>query len=146
MRQLLYVSNTSRDLAPGALNDIIVSARRNNLALGITGLLLNIEGGFLQLLEGEERVLRELYARIGCDRRHWDLQLLLDREAQRAFGEWSMGFEKLDGLDPETAGMFGVAREAIGRRLSPTAGKVVVTMLQTFYRVQTNDAGLFRIA
>lgn len=146
MRQLLYVSNTGRDLTSGMLSDILTSARRNNQALGVTGLLLHIDGGFLQVLEGEELALRELYIHIGKDRRHWNLQLMLDREAPRAFGEWSMGFEKLDPEHPETAGMFGVTSEAIAGRLSPTAGKVVITMLETFYRVQTNDAGLFKIA
>jgi hypothetical protein len=139
MRQLLYVSNCARDIAAGDLNAILESARRNNGALGITGLLLYIDGGFLQVLEGEERGLREIYARICADKRHWNTRLLLDREAPRAFGQWSMGFEHLNGEDPETAGMFGVTREAIAGKLSPTAGKVVATMLETFYRVQTCD-------
>ena len=38
--------------------------------MGITGLLLFIDGGFLQMLEGEERAVRELYTRIAADRRH----------------------------------------------------------------------------
>jgi hypothetical protein len=146
MRQLLYVSNTSRDLAASDLNEILMSARRNNDALGLTGLLLYINGGFLQILEGEERSVHELYGRIRADRRHWEARLLLDREAPRAFGEWSMGFEHLTEDDPETAGMFGVTREAIAGRLSPTAGKVVATMLETFYRVQAGDMAILRRA
>ena len=63
MRQLLYVSSTSRDLAPATLNDILAAARANNPLLGITGLLIHIDGGFLQILEGEERAVRELYMR-----------------------------------------------------------------------------------
>ena len=50
-----------------------------------------------------------------------------------------MGYEHLTGEDPETAGMFGVTREAIAGKLSPAAGKVVATILETFYRVQTGD-------
>jgi hypothetical protein len=139
MRQLLYVSNTARDIAASDLNDIIEAARRNNEVLGITGLLLHIDGGFLQVLEGEERTLHQVYARIRADQRHWEARLLLDREAPRAFGQWAMGFERLTGEDPETAGMFGVTREAIAGLLSPTAGKVVATLLETFYRMQTGD-------
>ena len=37
MRQLLYVSNTLSDLAPGALDDILTASRRNNAMMGITG-------------------------------------------------------------------------------------------------------------
>ncbi len=146
MRQLLYVSTCSRDLTPGALDDILAAARANNALLGITGLLLHIDGGFLQILEGDERAVRELYGRIAADRRHGSQRLMLDREiAGRVFSGWSMGFERPASDDPETAGMFGVTQEAIWGRLSPTAGKVVAMMLETFYRVQRGDE-LRRIA
>jgi hypothetical protein len=140
MRQLLYVSSTSRDIAPSALDDILAASRANNALIGVTGLLLYIDGGFLQVLEGEERAVRELYTRICADKRHWDTRLLLDRETEApAFIGWSMGFERPTPEDPETAGMFGVTREAIHGRLSPQAGRVVAVMLETFYRVQRDD-------
>lgn len=140
MRQLLYVSHVCRDFPPASLDRILAVSRANNAMTGITGLLLHISGGFLHMLEGEERTLRELYARIGADRRHRDLHLLLDREAGgRSFPGWSLGFERPAPDDPETAGMFGVVREAVHGRLAPRAGKVVAVMLETFYRVQRED-------
>jgi hypothetical protein len=140
MRQLLYVSNTAQHVGVGELDDILTASRRNNALLGITGLLLFIDGGFLQMLEGEERAVRELYARVAADPRHINPQLMLDREVPvRAFPEWSMGFERPSMDDPETAGMFGVAREAINGRLSPGTGRIVAMMLQTFYAVQLSD-------
>jgi hypothetical protein len=141
MRQLLYVSNASRDLAPRALDGILSASRANNTLLGITGLLLHIDGGFLQILEGDERAVRELYTRVAADRRHWEPRILLDREiAAPAFNGWSMGFERPCMNDPETAGMFGVTRETIHGRLSPAAGRIVALMLETFYRVQRSDS------
>jgi len=143
MRQLLYISNSFSDLSPAALEGILTASRHNNAQMGITGLLLYIDGGFLQMLEGEERELRELYMRIGTDRRHWNLRLMLDRQTKtRAFPDWSMGFERPCMEDPETAGMFGVARSAIQDQLSPNAGRIVAMMLQTFYRVQHSDLPL----
>jgi hypothetical protein len=143
MRQLLYVSHTSQNIAPGDLDDILTQSRRNNGLMGITGLLLLIDGGFLQMLEGDEVGVRSLYARIAADRRHWDAHLMLDREVSvRAFADWSMGFERPMIDDPETAGMFGVARSAIHGRLSPGTGRIVAMMLQTFYRVQQSDLPL----
>jgi hypothetical protein len=59
--------------------------------------------------------------------------------AERAFAGWSMGFERPCMDDPETAGMFGVARSAIRDQLSPRTGRIVALMLQTFYRVQHSD-------
>ena len=143
MRQLLYVSNTVDELGLSDLDKVLTASRRNNAMMGITGLLLFIDGGFLQILEGEERAVRELYTRIAGDPRHRNTRLMLDREVPgRAFPEWSMGFERPCMDDPETAGMFGVAREAIHGRLSPGTGRIVAMMLQTFYHVQHSDVPL----
>ena len=68
---------------------------------------------------------------------------MLDREVRaRAFVGWSMGFERPAMDDPETAGMFGVARSAIHDRLSRGTGRIVAMMLQTFYHVQHSDLPL----
>lgn len=143
MHQLLYVSNAASDISIRALDDILTASRRNNARLDITGLLLFIDGGFLQILEGEERAVRELYSRIAADPRHSNLRLMLDRGVPaRAFADWSMGFEQPCMDDPETAGMFGVAREAIHGRLSPGTGRIIAMMLQTFYAVQHSDLPL----
>jgi Sensors of blue-light using FAD len=143
MRQLLFASNTTPDLAPGVLDDILTASRRNNAMMGITGLLLYIDCGFLQILEGDELALRELHTRISADRRHWGIRVMLDREVRtRAFPSWSMGFERPAMDDPESAGMFGVARSAIQDQLSPNTGRIVAMMLQTFYHVQHSDLPL----
>ena len=143
MRQLLYVSNPTSELTPSALDNLLTASRANNALLGITGLLLHIDGGFLQMLEGEERSVRELYTRIAADRRHSDPRILLDREIPvRVFADWSMGFECPNLNDPETAGMFGVVRSAVHDRLAPGTGRIVAMMLQTFYRVQNSDLPL----
>jgi hypothetical protein len=119
------------------------SCRANNTLLGITGLLLHIDGGFLQILEGDERAVRELYSRIAADRRHREPRILLDREiAAPTFTGCSMSFERPSLNDPETAGMFGVTRETIHGRLSPAAGRIVALMLETFYRTQRSDTAL----
>ncbi len=136
MRQLLYVSNTARDTPAAELAAILEVSRRNNALLGLTGMLLYIEGGFLQVLEGDERAVRETYDRIRRDQRHWDTRILLDRAEERAFAGWSMGFEHVRVDDPQTAGIFGVTREAVASRLAPGAGRVVMTLVETFYRVQ----------
>lgn len=124
-----------------ALDAILSASRANNAMQDITGLLLHIDGGFLQILEGEDRAVGELYVRIAADPRHREPRILLDREiTARAFTGCSMGFERPCLKDPETAGMFGVARETIHGRLSPAAGRIVALMLETFYRTQRNDS------
>ena len=139
MRQLLYVSHVVPGITPAALDNILTTSRASNALLDVTGLLVFIAGGFLHLLEGEERPLRELYARIAADNRHRDARLLLDRESSRVFTGSPLAFECPSLDDPQTAGMFGVAREAIEGRLSPGTGRIVALMLETFYRVHRED-------
>ena len=83
MCQLLYVSNALPDLAPLALDRILSASRANNAVRGITGLLLHIDGGFLQILEGEDGAVRDLHARIAADPRHRDVRILLDARSPR---------------------------------------------------------------
>ncbi len=139
MRQLLYASNTSRDVSQDVLDDILAASRRNNPRDGITGMLLYVEGGFMQVLEGEDAAVSAVYARIARDRRHWNSQVLLDRAAPRAFGEWSMGFER---PRPGDDGIFAITRDAIGGKLKPEAPREIMTLLTTFYRVNSSDRNL----
>jgi Sensors of blue-light using FAD len=135
MRQLLYASNTLRDLSDVALENILASSRKNNVKAGITGVLLYIEGGFMQILEGDAPAITETFDRISKDRRHWKTTVLLDRDAPRAFGEWSMGFTRL-AKDSDPAA-FALTEDAIHGRLKPGASAEIVTLLRTFYRINS---------
>ena len=114
VRQLLYASNTSRDTPDSVLDDILAASRRNNAGAGVTGMLLYVEGGFMQVLEGGEEAVGAIYHRICRDKRHWNTLVLLDRSAPRAFSEWSMGFERPKPGD----GIFTITRDAISGRLT----------------------------
>jgi len=50
MHQLLYTSSTLRDFDDAQLENILAASRRNNPKLGVTGMLLYCEGGFMQVL------------------------------------------------------------------------------------------------
>jgi len=135
MRQLLYASNTSRDQSDLVLDNILASSRKNNVKAGITGVLLYIEGGFMQILEGDAPAVTETYDRISKDRRHWNTTVLLDRDASRAFGDWSMGFTRL--VKDSDPGAFALTEDAIHGRLKSGASAEIVTLLRTFYRVNS---------
>ena len=137
MHQLLYVSQAARDIPASDLDDILAAGRANNLAHGLSGILIHIDGGFLQILEGERDVVMQVYGRIAEDRRHAHPRVLVDRSVpHRSFPDWSLGYEHLKGARDEMAGMFGIVREAIAGHLSPGAGRVIATMLETFYRLE----------
>lgn len=96
MFYLVYVSSATQLFSKQGLINLLTQARRKNENLGITGMLLYREGAFMQVLEGEETVVRELYSTINQDRRHHGLITLDEgRLTERVFGEWSMGFRDL---------------------------------------------------
>jgi hypothetical protein len=80
---------------------ILQTAQSHNANSGITGVLCQGQGLFLQVLEGERSQVNQLYARIVQDQRHKNVELLLLEEiTQRRFGDWSMAHVHLSNLDP----------------------------------------------
>lgn len=132
MRQLLYASNTHRDVSDALLEEILAVSRRNNAACQVTGILLYSEGCFMQVLEGEDAAVAGTFARIRADKRHWNTMIMLDRDAPRAFGAWSMGLATAAAIGD---GMFTLTREAIAGQLRPGAPAEIIALLQTFYRI-----------
>jgi hypothetical protein len=99
--RLVYVSVATRRLVEQDLIDILRTARERNQSLGVTGMLLFRDGDFMQLLEGQESAVRDLYGHIARDTRHRNVIVLLEEFAdERLFADWSMGFHT---LTPETA-------------------------------------------
>lgn len=84
-----------------ALGEVFTAARRNNKRLGITGALMTSGDAFVQVLEGDERAVRDLYDRICGDQRHEQLSVLREEEVpERTFGRWAMAKVSLgDGPD-----------------------------------------------
>jgi hypothetical protein len=98
--QLGYVSTAVEQMLREDLLAILEVSRRTNRDNGVTGLLLFDGKDFLQVLEGDEASVRETYGRIAQDERHRDLNVLFEEQVDSAqFGQWSMGFQAVDGVD-----------------------------------------------
>ena len=94
---LVYVSSASLPFSGEDLRALLVTCRKNNAELGVTGMLLYKDGNFMQVLEGDEGAVRELYARIEADARHGgEITLQQGFTEGRQFPDWSMGFRDLD--------------------------------------------------
>lgn len=108
IHQLIYASAAANNgSAPNELKRILESARKNNQPLNITGVLLHVEGSFLQVLEGEEQQVMAVFNRIKDDKRHTEVVILWQGEVeQRDFDDWSMGFGEVS--RDELADMAGV--------------------------------------
>ena len=98
---LVYVSYATRHMNDPELVQILDTARERNEKEGITGMLLYRQRFFIQVLEGEEEKVDNIYASISKDPRHGSITLVQKAGiSQRSFQEWSMGFRNLDKVDP----------------------------------------------
>lgn len=97
MQALVYVSVATGLPRPRTVDAIVATARRVNVKLGITGMLLWSDARFAQLIEGPADSLDLLYGRLLADPRHHDLSLLSRWEVpSRLFPDWSMASRRLD--------------------------------------------------
>jgi hypothetical protein len=98
MIQLVYVSSAVRPFTDPQLRELLAKARANNIASGITGMLLHQQGAFLQMLEGDAAAVDPVFAKIEKDRRHASILVLTRIEVGgRTFPDWSMGFTDVTG-------------------------------------------------
>jgi hypothetical protein len=96
----VYVSTLAQEFTGEALEDLLDSSRGRNERIGVTGMLVVRGRGVLQMLEGEQSVVRRLYDTIAVDTRHHDvITVWRSRTARRRFPDWSMAFDDLDGAE-----------------------------------------------
>ena len=91
-----YMSNQASVLDEKDIEDLLFQVREKNKRLAITGLLLLIQGKFIQYIEGPRNEIEKVYKKIENDPRHNDL-LLLDKGEleERQFSDWSMAYRKI---------------------------------------------------
>jgi hypothetical protein len=91
--QTFYVSRATVAFDNASVQSILQLSRRNNARIDVTGCLLFSGRCFAQVLEGEEKGVRSLVARVAADARHVDLRFLFEvRRDEREYGDWSMGY------------------------------------------------------
>ncbi|GAA0557122.1 BLUF domain-containing protein [Rhizomicrobium electricum] len=136
--QLMYVSTASWPLNTDELSAILDVSRAKNQRANVTGLLLHIDQGFLQILEGPEAAVMEIFRPIERDRRHFGIRVLVQQHvAERLFGGWSMGFDRWTRGEPRTADMFKITADAIENAISPEKAAALAVLLRSFYRINT---------
>jgi hypothetical protein len=130
--RLTYASRAADWLTRADLRDIARTAQTRNRALGVTGLLLHVDGDFLQILEGPAGQVEGLFERIEADpRNRWVTRLATERVLRRAFEDWAMGCFDIDAgsLDDDPF----IAFEADPPRLRPRFNGDFSVFLDQFY-------------
>ncbi|MEQ8475662.1 BLUF domain-containing protein [Fulvivirga sp.] len=96
LSQLVYVSNRKPNCTEAEIEKILASCKKNNPPLNITGILLYSDKKFIQLVEGESKVIMELYDKIKKDGRHANpMMISLNPIKEKSFPSWHMGSKKL---------------------------------------------------
>ncbi len=97
MFHVIYVSKPTKPFSQSELVDLLDVARNRNHRLLLTGLLLYSGESFMQVLEGKESAVQEVFSSIQKDSRHTDIVTLrLEAKANRHFPDWRMGFQDLN--------------------------------------------------
>ncbi|MCU0464792.1 MAG: BLUF domain-containing protein [Anaerolineae bacterium] len=97
---LVYMSMSHHPMSDEELMRILEVARSHNQSHDITGMLLYRDDLFIQVMEGEDAVVLPLYEKIKTDPRHHHvLEVYQGSIEKRAFGQWAMGFNRVNDAD-----------------------------------------------
>ena len=135
LQRLIYASRwmdpTHAEIEP-MVADILDKSVRNNRTVGITGLLLHHRGWFLQVLEGPLEVVDDTFDRIRRDLRHTDIRTVADLPiAARAFGDWSMAAERLEGQTARALTELGLDASFDPASLDPSSAMSLLLSART---------------
>jgi hypothetical protein len=91
--QMIYSSRATESMTAVALAEILSDAHSGNEARDVTGALVYCDGVFLQILEGEEDVVRSLAQSIASDSRHDSFKMFHEAPVEtRVFEYWRMAY------------------------------------------------------
>ena len=89
----IYASASDIAFSDAELAELLKIARIRNAGLGVTGMLLYVEGSFFQVIEGRAEIVDGLFARIEMDNRHKKVTLIIREPIPaRDFADWTMGY------------------------------------------------------
>jgi len=136
---LMYVSYAVAPLADNELEDLLATCRENNEKLNVTGMLMYIDGKFIQVLEGDKEEINNLFGTIVTDPRHKKISKIIEgRTFERNFPEWNMGFKSLSGKDFESLSGFNNIEDYFKAHEVDENSHVTLIFLRLFYNKYFN--------
>ncbi|SDG70932.1 Sensors of blue-light using FAD [Psychroflexus sediminis] len=91
------MSSQSRIMSQESIEEFLFQVREKNKHLAITGILLLIQGKFVQYIEGPAEEIDKVYQSISKDKRHTDMILLDSGDLnERQFKNWSMAYKEVN--------------------------------------------------
>lgn len=102
MYELIYSSLAKPGTSANDISEILEISQKYNLDNAITGCLLFYNNEFIQILEGDEKNVIDLFEKIKKDKRHTNVNLIgKSQKKERDFFDWSMAYRKFDSEESE---------------------------------------------
>ncbi len=93
LKTICYISDLDAEESFSNLKDIYSKAKRNNFNNNITGILIYNKRNFLQVFEGEKKIVDETFKRIKKNPKHKNIFTIVDVPTEyRYFDEYNYGF------------------------------------------------------
>ena len=128
---MVYISAETVEFDEPALRELLAIARRNNHAVGVSGMLLYHKGSFIQVLEGEQATVEQLFEKIERDDRHNNTTVIFrGRADERTFDEWAMGYVSARSMGDIPEGFHSFLRS--GFKANPDSDDAVRSALIAF--------------
>lgn len=132
-----YISSQSRTMSKKSVEDFLFQVREKNKHLAITGILLLIQGKFVQYIEGPAEEIDKVYDSISKDKRHTEM-ILLDSGSleKRQFTDWSMAYKEVsDKQIKEIVGQDNLNLEEVFLKNKDVNNHPVLAVLYDFVRM-----------
>ncbi len=124
LHRLVYRSRLSPEAAADLeyqLRDILSSSITNNRRDGVSGLLVTVQGCFIQALEGSLNAVQNAFGRISRDPRHSETVVIAAGPAEaRLFQDWDMCAHMLSPADAAIVKVIDARGVFDPTRLTPT--------------------------
>ena len=133
---LCYKSELAPKVKEEDIMQILSTAQKFNLKNNITGMLLFIDGHFIQFLEGDKETISNLYKKIITDHRHYGVKTLSEGAiSSRSFPNWVMGFRVLNEQDiRDMAEMNGLKEFSVEQMLNGAHAHIAIELMKSFYK------------
>ncbi|MET4692813.1 BLUF domain-containing protein [Endozoicomonas lisbonensis] len=137
MHLIIYTSRYTGEASQitDDLRTITQTAKNNNPALNITGLLFYHNQQFMQIIEGEKPDLEGLMKVVTADPRHKEVIRIVDQEVpERGFSDWNMDSFNLAEQQQLTPDQLKAIKELYSQNFAMQSNSVV-----DFYRSMLSD-------
>jgi hypothetical protein len=135
MYHLIYTSQARELFTQDDLISLLRQSRNFNQQHNITGMLLYLNGKFIQVLEGKKEEVHVLYERIcKTSRHHRVIKVMEGTSRTRLFKDWSMGFKSLSYDDFADITGFKDIDLFFHEEHAYEKGNLLMTFLTLFYK------------